>query len=118
MGKIKIDYYNDNRAGKENLAPLQIWDRYTHHLAPMLERDQNSLLDIFAEHSATIYHGLKTQNKKATESAIRLAQHQRLERLLDMLDNSNPLDFYFIKLPAWWLSDLLYRRQERRIQNA
>lgn len=117
MALDKIDYYNERRQDVNKLAPLPIWDRYTHHLAQMKQRDENSLLDIYASNAPSIYAGMKKQDKQALVSAILLARHQRLDRLLEMFTQSNIIDFIIIKFPAWIISDAIYNHQERKTQN-
>lgn len=117
MAQDAIDYYNERRQNTEKLAPLTIWDRYTHHLAQMKQRDENSLIDIYASNAPSIYAGMKKQDAQALQSAILLSRHQRLARLLEMFQQSNIIDFIIIKFPAWIISDALYRREERRTTN-
>jgi hypothetical protein len=114
MAKSRFDWVVDTRLGAESLAPLTDWDEMATHATSILERSAKSTLPIFCQHAGTIYEMMDEHSKEGRRSAVLLAQHQRLEQLLDIRDKSNFFDFYLFKFPAWLAMDWLCRREERR----
>lgn len=117
MAKGRFDWVTDTRGQTGDIAPLECWDEMAAFTERCIEVADMSSIPIFTEHASAIYAHLHEQSKQTRKTMLLIERHQRLANLIAMHEASNPIDFYFIKLPAWLASEYLHRRQERRIQN-
>jgi len=117
MAKSTFDWNNDKRNNAHTVAPLTDFDEMASKAQQVLALSETSCLPVFLHNASAIYARLEDQGKEAKQSAILLARHERLAHLLQMWETANPIDFYLLKFPAWWLSDRLQRYQERRQHN-
>lgn len=117
MAKSKFNWIDDTRRSPETLASLEDWDEMASMMPQVLAMSEQSCIPLFVENASTIYDILETQGIEARRSAVLLQRHDRLSKLLDMFQSSNIIDFYFIKWPAWLLSEWLHRREERKMNH-
>lgn len=109
-----FQWTQDTRKDAAGLASLEDWDEIASHARKIVEMSNNSAIPSFVEHSSTIWELVGIASIRNATDAIRLLRIQRLAQLWEMWENSNKIDFFFIKWPAWLISEAIQRKAERR----
>src|SRR5690349_14883045 len=114
MAKNTFDWQHDKRPQGFDQATFEDWDEVAQFVPQVLENAKQSCIPLFCERATTIYGMMADQSIEARKSAILLARHERLTKLVDLWQASNIFDFYLLKYPAWLLSEWLHRKAERK----